>query len=101
MHRVQLSQWVVWSDGKIDRPVVVSQSEQGGAVVVIADTHFATNENLETAETTVPDNIRFWRWLLSHVVTGQKPWNPPPASKAAPTKNTPAENSDDEDDKNK
>ncbi len=71
---------VVWSNGTIDRPIVVSHSEQGGTVVVIGDTRFACNENLEEADVSIPDNIRFWRWLLSHVVPGQKPWNPPPAT---------------------
>ncbi len=67
---------------------------------MIGDTHFASNENLETAESTIPDNIRFWRWLLSRVVAGQKPWNPPPAAgKAGPAKDSPAEDAkaDDED----
>jgi hypothetical protein len=80
-------EWVVWSNGQIDRPIVVSHSEQGGAVVVIADTYFASNENLETAENSAADNIYFWRWLLSRVVPGQKPWDPPPnVEKAAPAK---------------
>ena len=80
-------EWVAWSNGQNGRPIVVSHSEQGGAVVVIADTYFASNENLETAENSVPDNIHFWRWLLSRVVAGQKPWNPPPnTEKAGPAK---------------
>ena len=40
--------WVVWSDGKNDRPIVVSRPGRGGTVVVIGDTHFASNENLES-----------------------------------------------------
>ena len=68
---------VVWSDGTTDRPIVASQSDQGGTVVVIGDTHFAANENLESADKSIPDNIRFWRWLLSRVVPGQKAWRPP------------------------
>ncbi len=80
-------EWVAWSNGQSSRPMVVSYSEQGGTVVVIADTHFASNENLETAENSVPDNIYFWRWLLSRVVNGQKPWDPPPnTEKAGPAK---------------
>ncbi len=71
---------VVWSNGVIDRPIVVSQSEQGGTVVVIGDTRFACNDNLEDADVSIPDNIRFWHWLLSRAVRGQKPWNPPPAT---------------------
>jgi len=76
-------EWVVWSNGQANRPIVVSHSEQGGSVVVIADTYFASNENLETAESSLPDNIYFWRWLLSRVVPGQKPWNPPPNTEKA------------------
>jgi len=72
--------WVVWSDGKRELPVVVERSAGEGRFVVIGDTYFASNENLETLENTFPDNIRFWRWLLSHVVAGQQPWNPPPAA---------------------
>ncbi len=71
---------IVWSDGQVERPVVVGHSDHGGSVVVIADTYFAANENLETSERVLPDNIRFWRWLLSNVVPGQKPWTPPPAA---------------------
>ena len=95
---------VAWTDENgSNRPIVVSHAEQGGTVVVIGDTYFASNENLETAENLVPDNIRFWRWLLSRVVTGQKAWNPPPnADKATPAKGgeakkDAAENDSDED----
>jgi hypothetical protein len=91
--------WVVWSDGKNDQPVVVSHSDQGGSVVLIADTYFGSNENLETSENSLPDNIRFWRWLLSRVTVGQKPWNPPPGTgKASPAKGSPGKEESDEDD---
>ena len=82
-------EWIVWSDGTNDEPIVVSHSKAGGTVVVIADTYFASNENLEMAEASVPDNIRFWRWLLSRVVVGQEEWNPPPAAKAGSAKGRP------------
>jgi len=71
---------VVWSNGVVDQPIVVSQNDQGGTVVVIGDTRFACNENLEGSDVLIPDNIRFWHWLLSRVVPGQKPWEPPPAT---------------------
>ncbi len=64
--------WVVWSDGKNERTVVARRAEGAGAIVVIADTHFADNENLETIRRTLPDNIRFWRWLLGNAMPGQK-----------------------------
>jgi len=82
---------IAWTDENSRRPIVISHSEQGGTVVVIGDTYFASNENLETADTVVPDNVRFWRWLLSHVVVGQKPWEPPPAAKAGAAKGGPAD----------
>jgi hypothetical protein len=59
---------------------VLSRPFGSGQIVVIGDTHFADNESLETAAGAVPQNVRFWRWLLSRVVTGQKAWNPPPGS---------------------
>jgi len=60
-------------------PIVVSRTESGGSVVVIGDT--ATSpamRNLDTAESSIPDNIRFWRWLLSRVVGGTEAVDPPP-----------------------
>jgi len=69
--------WIVWSDGKIDRPIVAGLSDRGGTVVAIGDTHFAINDNLESADNSIPDNVRFWRWLLSRIVMGQQEWDPP------------------------
>jgi hypothetical protein len=88
---------VDWSDGKSDRSIVVSQSEQGGSFVLIGDTHLASNQNLETNESSIPDNIRFWRWLLSRVVIGQKPWEPPAATGKPADNNAPAEEADSDD----
>jgi len=70
--------WSVWTEGKSTQPIIISHSEQGGTVVVIGDTHFAANENQETADRASADNVLFWRWLLTRVVPGQKTWNPPP-----------------------
>jgi len=70
---------MIWCYDMNDRPIVVGHRERGGSVVVIGDTHFADNENLETAERPLTDNILFWRWLLSRVVPGQAPWEPPAA----------------------
>jgi hypothetical protein len=77
-----VDKWVVWSDGKNDLPVVVSRAEGAGAYVAIGDTHFAANENMQNADGTVADNIRFWRWLLSGVARGQKLSNPPTGNNA-------------------
>jgi hypothetical protein len=51
---------------------------------------------LEAADSSLPDNIRFWRWLLTRVVPGQKEWNPPPADANAPGANADEEEADDE-----
>jgi len=77
-----IDKWVVWSDDKNDLPIVVGCSEGAGSCVVIGDTHFAANENLQTLEGTVADNILFWRWLLTRAVPRQKPWNPPAGANA-------------------
>jgi hypothetical protein len=74
--------WISWSDGKQDLPVVAWHAEGSGAVAVIGDTHFAANENIQRGGAALPDQIQFWRWLFSRVVPGQKEWNPPPAANA-------------------
>jgi len=73
---------MLWSDGKLDRPFVVSRSIGGGTVTVIGDTHFAANKNLEGAESRLEENIHFWRWLLSRL-TGRGQWIPPKPVKNA------------------
>jgi hypothetical protein len=79
--------WIDWSDGKNMRHVVMSNSNRGGSVVVIADTQFATNANMETGDISISDNTGFWRWLLTRVVPGQTPWEPPPLTKNSDAKN--------------
>jgi hypothetical protein len=66
-----------WDDGAKEWPLVLSKSVNGGAVVVIGDTYFATNKNIAIDQNA---SNRFWRWLLSRVVPGQKEWNPPPGT---------------------
>ena len=68
---------IAWSDGKQHHAVVVGQPVTHGVVAVIGATHFAVNENLESLNDSLPDNIRFWRWLLSRVVVGRREWDPP------------------------
>jgi hypothetical protein len=52
-------------------PLILSRRLDKGRVAVIADSHFATNKNLEEEEQPDPQNIRyieniqFWRWLLA------------------------------------
>ena len=73
-------EWSVWSEGKSEQAIIVSQSEQGGTAAVIGDTHFTSNENFDFDEIA---STQFWRWLLSRVVPGQKAWNPPAGSQGA------------------
>lgn len=89
-------EWSVWSDGKSKLPIIVSRSEQNGTAMVIGDTYFAVNENLDSSEETPADRIHFWHWLLSHTVRKQKAWNPPPADPKAADANTNDDESDDE-----
>jgi hypothetical protein len=83
--------WSVWSDGKKPTPVVASQSDHGGVVVVIGDTQFGSNENFDMNQ---GESVTFWRWLLSNVVAGQKPWTPPPADKNRPVEMNDSEDND-------
>ena len=69
------------SDGLPYRPFIVSRPVGHGTVVVVGDTYLAANQNLESAVNTFPENINFWRWLLTHV-TGQEDWMPSPPQDA-------------------
>ncbi|MFZ1934514.1 MAG: DUF4350 domain-containing protein [Thermoguttaceae bacterium] len=73
--------WIYWSDRNTELPIVVYHPDGSGGVFVIGDTHFAANENLQTPDGAVADNIAFWRWLLTRL-PGQKPWDPPAATSA-------------------
>ncbi len=78
--RNKATSWVVWPDAKGDLPIVFSRPFGGGQMVVIGDTHFTSNENFGSDARSTPEIVHFWRWLLSRVVPGQKPWDPPPGS---------------------
>ena len=59
--------------GKQDRPIVMLRHVGRGSVVLIGDTGFAMNENLEYV-TGEPfdgqyENAQFWRWLLDRTIT--------------------------------
>jgi len=64
------------------QPVVVARQVGRGRVVVIGDTGFALNKNLEYIGGEPfdgrYDNAHFWRWLISRV-TNRAEWSPPPA----------------------
>jgi hypothetical protein len=60
----------------------MSRKEGTGVVVLIGDTYFASNENLQSKGRLSPDGVLFWRWLLSGAVSGESKWNPPAATDA-------------------
>jgi hypothetical protein len=70
----------VLSYGKENRPVIVMRRFGAGKVVLIGDTDFATNKNLEyengAAFEGLRENADFWRWLLTFL-RGQEVWVPP------------------------
>jgi hypothetical protein len=62
------------------RPIIVCRQVGRGAVVLIGDSYFAANKNLEYigGEPFVGryENAAFWRWLISRLVDRQS-WTPP------------------------
>jgi hypothetical protein len=64
-----------------NRPIVVARRVGRGSVVVIGDTGFAMNKNLEYIGGEPFDggyeNAHFWRWLISRL-TDRQEWVPPP-----------------------
>jgi hypothetical protein len=68
--------------GQNDLPIVVCRHVGQGKVVLIGDTGFALNKNLEYigGEPFAGDyeNAHFWRWLISRMMD-QDEWIPPPA----------------------
>ncbi len=69
-------------------PVIIWRPVEAGSVVVIGDTHLASNDNLESARSIHGENLYFWRWLLSRA-TDRAEWIPPnpsaqPDEEAAP-----------------
>ncbi len=74
---------IVLVTGKDGRPIVVRRDIGRGSVVLIGDTCFAMNKNLEYIGGEPfdgrHDNAQFWRWLISQLVD-TSPWTPPPVS---------------------
>ncbi len=66
--------------GRDNLPVIILRRIGSGKVVVIGDTRFATNANLENEEGEpfegLRENADFWRWFLT-VLRDQTPWIPP------------------------
>ena len=70
-----------------DPSVILMRSIGQGKAVVVADSDFATNKNLER-EGGQPfegmrENADFWRWLLADL-NGQPAWTPPRPLPATP-----------------
>jgi hypothetical protein len=64
----------------LERPLVVSREIGAGRVILIGDTNFGLNKNLEYA-TGEPfrgryENAHYWRWLFSRVLDREE-WLPP------------------------
>jgi len=74
--------------GRKDMPVILGRRWGEGKVIVVGDTGFAMNKNLEHVDGSpfegMRENADFWRWFLA-MVTGREPWMPPGPEKAAPT----------------
>jgi hypothetical protein len=84
----------VMAYGRGDRPVIIRQRLGAGQVVLIGDTCFAMNKNLEY-ENGAPfeglrENADFWRWLLS-LLREQPMWVPPALQNPGPGPATTAE----------
>jgi hypothetical protein len=81
--------------GRNGLPVIVCRRVGQGRIVLIGDSGFAMNKNLEYVGGEPFDgryeNAQFWRWLIARV-TGQAEWIPPRAEGGA----APAESADQE-----
>ncbi len=66
--------------GRDNLPVIVLRRVGAGKVVVIGDTRFATNDNLEREDGEpfegLRENADFWRWFLT-LLRDEPPWVPP------------------------
>ena len=66
--------------GRDNVPVIVMRRVGAGKVVVIGDTQFATNDNLEREDGEpfegLRENADFWRWFLTQL-RDEPAWVPP------------------------
>jgi hypothetical protein len=66
--------------GRDDQPVIMQRRVGAGKVVLIGDTFFATNQNLEREDGTpfegLRENADFWRWLIA-LLRDEQVWIPP------------------------
>lgn len=65
----------VWVTGKLDQPIIIGRRVGRGYVILIGDSGFALNKNLENINGEPLDgqyeNSHFWRWLLDRLDSGQ------------------------------
>ena len=81
---------VAWSDGRQYMPVITSKRFGTGTVVLIGDSCFAMNKNMELLGNEPASNTEFWQWLLVRL-TGRQPVAPPTAAPAKPNESGPIE----------
>ena len=78
--------------GRDHQPVIVLRRAGSGKVVLIGDTFFATNQNLEREDGTpfegLRENADFWRWLIA-LLRDEQVWIPPALRSAPPSDSTP------------
>lgn len=92
------AQVVAWGVGEVpdpqkgtvehrELPVIIVRGFGKGKVVLVGDTGFAMNKNLEHEDGSpfegMRENADFWRWFLSSL-RGQREWIPPAPVKAGP-----------------
>jgi hypothetical protein len=82
---VQETEFLVY--GPNDTPVVVLRKVGQGGIVLIGDSNFALNKNLEYIGGEPfegrYENAHFWRWLLTRLLDGRE-WIPPQPPPLAP-----------------
>ncbi len=84
-------------EGNVFLPVIIVRPVGKGKMVVIGDTDFASNKNLENKDGTPIEGLRenadFWRWFLAKL-RGLPEWKPPSTqpTQPAPAPEMPAPN---------
>ena len=79
--------------GKDTLPVIILRRVGAGKVVVIGDTNFAANDNLELEDGQpfegLRENADFWRWFIT-LLRDEPPWIPPALQGAGQGQELPA-----------
>jgi hypothetical protein len=72
VHGQDAEDLVAWSDSRQYMPVITSKRFGKGTVVLVGDTYFAMNKNMELLDKDPAANTEFWQWLLTRL-TGRLP----------------------------